>query len=326
MNLDQKTVLKKYFAGQCTDEEKQFVEDFLLSEENPSLSNYLESEWNDTTPTLPQDTKQARRRFHNIQKIIGKPERSQKVWLAAAASVLILLLPLSYLLLKNSCDDIAWQTIETSVGQRKNIELPDGTNVWLNCASSLSYPKAFEGNTRLVKIEGEAFFKVTKNKEKPFIVAFNNHYTKVLGTSFNIKAYPNTDWEYVSVIEGKVAVGKSSQHTQQQYTVLVANERAALSTHSDQFLKSVNQDTKSEVTWRSGALRFQQTSLSDVLAELQRRYNAKLILKQDKNTAMPSFTASIRPDTSLDEVLKILSMTEKITYEKKDDKYIISPK
>lgn len=323
---DRKAILKKYFAGECSTEEKQIIEHFLLSEDNASLAEYLKSEWENTASPVLSDDAIAQQRYLRLSKQIGKhTKRPSYKWVWIAASILILLMPLLYIQLRPATPTVKWATVTTKSGQRKKLILADGSEVWLNAASSITYPLAFSGQNRKVEIKGEAFFHVTKNKHKPFIVAFNHYYTQVLGTSFNIKAFSENEHYQVTVVEGRVAVGEVINNRLDQHTILHRNESASLALHSNRFVKNIV-DADQLVAWKKGEIRFHLTKLPTVIADLSRWYNADIRLADTANVKMPSFTLIVKPGTSLDDVLYMLSMTNKIAYKRLNNQIIISPK
>ena len=101
---------------------------------------------------------------------------------------------------------IALQTITVPAGQRINITLADGTNVWLNARTTIQYPITFNEKERLVKLDGEAYFDVTKDKSKPFIVQTNNYNVEVLGTKFDVDSYSETEIFETTLMEGSVRI------------------------------------------------------------------------------------------------------------------------
>lgn len=326
MQPERKAVLKKYFSGDCSEEEKKIIEQILLNADNASLSEYLKTEWDSISGNVIPDHATAERRYNHILSVIGKPQRSLKVWYWAAAILLVLLTPLFYLKFRGTNNpDIKWLTVSTAAGEQKEVVLPDGSHVLLNYASSVTYPEKFGETNRKITMAGEAFFSVTKNKHKPFIVAFGNHYTQVLGTSFNIKAYPNSAQQFVTVTEGKVAVGEISKDQLHQYTVLHPNESLTLSIKQEAPQKKLLAGTDDIVSWKRKEIQFRETLLPDVVEELQRRYDVNLVVKDKPDIRMPSFTMLIKPETSLEDVLKILTMTNKISYQKIDEKIVITP-
>ena len=121
---------------------------------------------------------------------------------------------------------IALQTITVPAGQRINITLADGTNVWLNARTTIQYPITFNEKERLVKLDGEAYFDVTKDKSKPFIVQTNNYNVEVLGTKFDVDSYSETEIFETTLMEGSVRISSLTD----------ANESLMLTPHNKAYL------------------------------------------------------------------------------------------
>ncbi|WP_143708824.1 FecR family protein [[Flexibacter] sp. ATCC 35208] len=309
MQPDPTTQLKKYFSGECSREEQQLIEQLLLTEDNAAFSAYLQAEW-EALPNnvIPDQTLAAERYARLSKKMRTKPDR--RIWYWAAAIALLFIIPVKFLFTGTQ-----WETITTGTGEHKDILLADGSHVWLNCASSITFDKKFK--ERKITLQGEAFFTVTKDDAKPFIVSFDHYYTQVLGTSFDIKAY-GAEQPIVTVTEGKVAVGVTGASN---YDVLTAHER--LTIFPTAITKEIIPNTARIVAWQKGEIQFHQTKLTDVISELERWYHADLVIA-NPNANMPTFTAVIKPNTTLEEVLQILSMTNKISYRQADNKIIIT--
>lgn len=309
MQPDPTTQLKKYFSGECSREEKQLIEQLLLTEENTAFSAYLQAEW-EALPNnvIPDQTLADARYARLLKKIRPKPDR--RIWYWAAAIALLLIIPIRFLFTGTQ-----WETITTGTGEHKDVVLADGSHVWLNCASSITFDKQLK--ERKITLTGEAFFTVTKDDSKPFIVSFGHYYTQVLGTSFDIKAY-GTEQPVVTVTEGKVAVGVAGAS---KYDVLKANDRLII--FSDSITKDVIPNTAQVVAWQKGELQFHQAKLTQVVAELKRWYNADLVIANPKDP-MPTFTGIFLPNTSLEEVLETMALTKMISYRKVNNKIIIT--
>ncbi|WP_440135194.1 FecR family protein [Chitinophaga sancti] len=309
MPPDPTTQLKKYFSGECSREEQQMIEQLLLTEDNQAFSAYLQAEW-EAIPTnvIPDQTLAEERYARLLKKIHKKPD--YKIWYWAAAIALLLILPLKFLFTGTELE-----TITTGTGEHKDFVLADGSHVWLNCESSITYSKKFK--ERNITLKGEAYFSVTKDDAHPFIVSFGHYYTQVLGTSFDIKAY-GEERPMITVTEGRVSVGGNGGVN---YGILKANNRLTLSPREITLEKVP--DTMQIVAWQKGEIQFHQTKLPAVVAELERWYNTDLVIA-NPNANMPSFTVVIKPNTSLDDVLQILSMTNKISYRQADNKILIT--
>jgi ferric-dicitrate binding protein FerR (iron transport regulator) len=159
-------------------------------------------------------------------------------------------------------------------GNRATVILPDQSKVWMNSNSKLVY-NVGENNTREVKLTGEAFFKVFKDKSRPFIVAANNIKVEVLGTSFNVKARLGSDIVETSLIEGSVKL--TGNDLSQDY-FLNPNEKAIYS-NSLKSIKIESTDNEVETAWKDNKLQFKSERFSDVIKRLEEWYGVKIISK-----------------------------------------------
>jgi len=163
--------------------------------------------------------------------------------------------------------------LETIQGEKSEITLADGTKVWLNESSQLTYPDHF-GNERIVQLKGEAFFDVAKDATRPFIIETNKSDITVLGTSFNVRSYEEEAETTVAVRTGKVRFqpNKSAQKWE-----LTANERISYDYANQRFNKE-DADTPNEWTWHSGQLAFKNTKLKEVITTMEKQYGVKIQL------------------------------------------------
>jgi transmembrane sensor len=159
-----------------------------------------------------------------------------------------------------SVESIAYNTTTTPKGGQYKLTLADGTKVWLNAASSIRYPTSFEGNTREVSITGEAYFEVTKNKSKPFIVKTAADEITVLGTSFNVNSYPDENAVKTSLLEGSVKIGKKVLKPGDAYL----NGKIILT------------DTEQDVAWKNGLFNFNNQDIRAVARQLARWYDLEV--------------------------------------------------
>jgi ferric-dicitrate binding protein FerR (iron transport regulator) len=148
--------------------------------------------------------------------------------------------------------------------------LSDGTRVWLNAASSIRFPVVFTGNNRSVTLNGEAYFEVAKNAQKPFVVTVGNTTVTVLGTHFNINAYPDEGSMKTTLLEGSVQV------TEGTHSVLVQPGEQALEDDNGR-LTAVPANTALAVAWRNGYFQFEEADLKAVLRQIGRWYDLDIV-------------------------------------------------
>ncbi|SMC44820.1 FecR family protein [Pedobacter africanus] len=162
-------------------------------------------------------------------------------------------------------------TISTPNGGQYQIILTDGTRVWLNAASSLKYPTAFSGNERKVELKGEAYFEVSSNQQSPFLVVSNNQTVKVLGTHFNINAYPDEPVVKTTLLEGRVIVSAEHSHDGK---ILSPGQQAIF----DGYHISVDKaDLKEAMAWKNGYFMFKDEDIYAIMNQISRWYNVDVV-------------------------------------------------
>lgn len=219
--------------------------------------------------------------------------------------------------IKTTSGEPEMKTISTPRGKDYELVLSDGTVVLLNADSKITFPTRFTGNKRTVKLVGEAYFKVSKNKHRPFIVETGNLYTKVLGTEFNLKAYPHSDVN-VTLIKGSVAVNAEGKEV-----MLKPGENAEYSENKDIEVTTV--DTEGYIQWKDGYFYFDNVPLIDVVRDLGRWYNVNIEIR---NNSLMSyrlhFIASRK--ASIKEFVDNLNEFNYLHVVHKDNKLIIDRK
>jgi transmembrane sensor len=212
-----------------------------------------------------------------LKKEIRQIKKSEKVFFLqnrnwAIAASLLLLMGLSFFVYQSSINIITKQ-YATRPGEHAKIMLSDGTKIWLNAGSRLKYPVKFKGDTREVYLTGEAFFDVAKDKKHPFIIHTDKMDTKVLGTSFNVQAYPDHATQEVSVLTGRVNV-KSTVTEENVYVtpgqkVVFKSKSNKLQAYTDIPLNSIS-------LWRKNIIVFEDAPLPEVIATINRKYNVTI--------------------------------------------------
>lgn len=169
--------------------------------------------------------------------------------------------------------DVAVNTMTTPNGGLYKLTLADGTKVWLNAASSITYPVAFAGAHRKVSITGEVYFEVAKDEKRPFIVDVNGKSTvEVLGTSFNINSYTNEEAVKTTLLEGSVRVSKAGQSA-----LLTPGGQAVVANSGPGITVKTNADVDQAMAWRNGLFTFNNADLPSVTRQLERWYDIKVV-------------------------------------------------
>ena len=203
--------------------------------------------------------------------------------------------------------EVKYNTLIVPRGGEFSLELADGTRVWLNAESRLRYPVAFTGKERKVEMEGEVYFEVAKNKEKPFIVTVNGVDIRVLGTSFNVSAYQED--MVTTLVEGKVQLKKGNEQV-----ILSPNQQAIWS--DDEFrVKQV--DARNFVLWKEGVFYFEDVDLETILDDMARWYNVNVFYMNPALKEM-KFSVEIRRYGDINEILRRIGQTKRVKFEIKD--------
>ena len=201
------------------------------------------------------------------------------------------------------------------------ISLPDGSSVRLNANTRIEYPEHFAGKIRKVKLSGEAFFEVTKDSIHPFRIETQNASVEVLGTSFNVSAYPNSDKVEVNVETGKV---KLSQYTTGnsvlKFVVLPAGERGWFKVSKGEIGHKEELEPNYDA-WITKVVNFQRTPLREVCAVLENTYHIKFKLENPEIGKIP-YTANFA-DLNLDYIVKVIAHTHHLQVKKNGDEIIL---
>lgn len=207
---------------------------------------------------------------------------------------------LSYNATSTAGTGIQYNTMTTPNGRQFSVRLPDGTNVWLNAASSIRYPTVFNGSERKVEITGEAYFDVIKNAQQPFRVIVNGKAEiAVLGTQFNVNAYEDVRSVNTTLIAGSVGVKETTGKN--NYVVLEPGQQAELSTG----IKVTTADVDKVMAWKNNLFNFEGISLQDAMHQLERWYDIDVVYEN----GIPDikFFGEIDRNVNLGDLLQILS-------------------
>ena len=211
----------------------------------------------------------------------------------------------------NVKDTFADISVEAPLGSKTKLYLPDGTLVWLNAGSRMTYSQGFGVDNRKVELEGEGYFEVKRNEKIPFFVKTKDLQLQVLGTKFNFRDYPEDHEVVVSLLEGKV--GLNNLLREEKEAVLSPDERAVLNKANG--LLTVESVTASNASqWTDGYLFFDEELLPDIAKEMERSYNVKIHIANDSLKTFRFYGNFVRREQNIQEVLEALASTEKMQY------------
>lgn len=204
---------------------------------------------------------------------------------------------------ESNSENELYNTLTVPAGGQFRLTLPDGSKVWLNAASSLTYPVSFQGETRTVTLLGEGYFEVASNREKPFVVNANDMQVEVLGTHFNISAYTEDPSVRTTLLEGAVRVGLAGREIVRQ---LQPGEQAVFRPGATD-LQIRTADTEAVTGWKNNLFIFDDTGIEAVMRQIARWYDVEVVYEGPKPDIR--FTGLMPRNDMVSSVLKILELT-----------------
>lgn len=315
-------LFEKYLTGECTPEEKSAIMACFDRDVNEARIRELIREEFEKEIQVGEDSARTvgevyrdfgwmpgrRRPFRRVFPAFIRPGVAA-AWLGAVFCLALVF----YLFNSKISPEEAMLTTVTAFGERKKVKLSDGSVVWLNAASRLGYPGRFSGDLREVTLEGEAFFDVARNPDKPFVIRSGTLKTTVLGTSFNIRAYEEDKTMSVAVVTGKVRVSSSGKELQ-----LEPNQQAVFDKKRHKLDKKPEMAASEMASWKEGMLQFRNTTFSEVTAVLKRSRGVS-IQYEPRLENCPIIHADFNGDDSLESILGTLMIAVNGSVEKTGD-------
>jgi len=323
---ERKNLLTKYLTGNCTPEEQRLVAWLLRGKDLDSeLAQLIEEMMSSPTDTTALSHSDKDRMYQTIQQQVGeerKPRWIGKFLIAASVTFLFLCLA-GWYIWSNSVTGPVYHQI-ASGDDRKVVTMPDGTTVWLNSHSILKYTDEYGQKDRSVTLQGEAFFKVVKNKQKPFLVTAGPVRTRVLGTSFNVRAEKDQDDIAITLLEGKVAV-----HKVDTLTGASTGDLAMLSPDQQVIYSRISGNRTVQgvaatdyIAWKDDVLVLKNINMKDAITRIEKWYGVKIVVS-DSAINHCIIHASFKKEP-LSTVLYTIGMTSAFTYRQRDNKIILS--
>jgi ferric-dicitrate binding protein FerR (iron transport regulator) len=338
-NVDQHELLSRYFSGEATTAERAKIEAWRqASAENQRVFSGLAQIWQNAAPEKLPPIPHVDQAWSELSAQLGLPPEAQParilemkktpqttapvrkvfwsdryVWAAAA----VLLLAFATILYQYSQKATGLKTVATAYAQQESVELPDGSLVKLNSGSRIQFPKNFPDSARYVVLTGEAYFEVTHD-HRPFYVNTGNAQIRVLGTQFGIWA--RDEQTRVTVREGRVSL-RALELPPAAAVELTANQ-TSICRQQNPPEPPRTIDAGHLLGWLEGKIVFDQTALTEVVAELQRVYKVTIELS-DPALGQHTITGSFHRKP-IESVLASICLTLDLQYSKQDDKFVIS--
>lgn len=215
-----------------------------------------------------------------------------------------------------SSSKMEYNTIATPRGGKYQLALADGSKVWLNSASSIRFPTTFSGKNRKVEITGEAYFEISHNKTKPFIVQVNDTEVEVLGTHFNINSYEDESTLKTTLLEGSIKVNHGNKSI-----LLTPGEEASVRKASHEITVKSGINVKEAIAWKSGYFQFNNADVETIMRQLARWYDLKIVYESE--IPLIKFKGKIQRDLNLSEILEFLK--NDIHFERSGNTITIKP-
>lgn len=309
----------KYLQGELNPEEhlaflKRVKSDDMLKKQFVEAKNLYALALLSEQAIDDEESRISYSRFRRKRQILGFSRAALKYVGYAAAVVFIVIT--TYLVTVRQVEPVIENemfSLHVPAGQRLKFTLPDGTGVWLNARTTISYPAMFRGNERKVMIEGEALFDVAEDKEKPFIVSARGITMTVLGTEFNVYSYPQSDYVRVSLLEGSLSVCREAKQSDE--VILLPNQEVTID--ADRMSVETIRDP-GYFLWTEGVYSFQNESLNHILRKLEMYYDIDIVVK-DPTIYSWEYTGKFRQSHGIDEILRIIQKIHKFTILKDEE-------
>ncbi|WP_025764906.1 FecR family protein [Dyadobacter tibetensis] len=322
--------IAKYLSGESTEEEERALRIWMQeSKDNLQLFKEIEQNWSDkkrkeSPELLIRGKNRVFEKIANDKREKGSAGYNPKWKIRAkyfgqlAAALIICAIGFYwYASDERTHAEMVRAKVVENIGPPREVVLPDGSRVWLNAASNIRYPETFLSDTREIYLEGEAFFEVQRDEERPFIVHTEGISTRVLGTSFNIRAYPEQADIEVTVASGKVSVADSTGVIGE----LIKDQQIAYQKSSGRSTRQLVANQQMQ-QWKNGQLIFDSEPFGDVAQILARRFQVEITFQNIDIKRCP-VTARFDGQESLEQILYMLCLVSESEHEFKSEKRVL---
>lgn len=308
------SLLQKFYDGKTSPEEETLLSGYISDGEVGVFDEYCTNKWLQQSYEIPSEVKE-RIRKNIIDNILLKKKQARillfkgvvkKFAKAAGMAAVLLMVVFAGWHVADSRKPEVFKIVSER-GQKSSITLPDGSRVWLNSASAISYTSDYNSKERNVFLQGEAYFEVAANPEIPFVVHSQNLAVEALGTKFNVKAYVEDDCIVTTLVQGQVKTtyGNVSE-------LLFPAQVSSFEKSTGQMTKSRVNDTAHMVPWIRNEILFTESSLSEIAVLLERMYNVTVMF-DESDIGNYTYTGLVR-NNSLQNVLELISTTSPVDY------------
>lgn len=308
-----KELLYRFFEGEATEEEKQSIKDWMESSVENEWLFLKERKLYDAILLLGDNEGQEQRKALSVSLGVIVLHISR----IAAIAILTLALNYVYQSYLRPEHEGTMQTISVPAGQRVNLTLPDGSEVWLNARTTLSYPVNFNRKNRLLHLDGEAYFEVAQDAGRPFIVETKAGTVEALGTSFNVECYSFLDKYETVLMNGKVKV--SLRDKDSESIMLLPDKKASL---KEGVLQVEHVSDYTPYRWREGLICFKRASFASIMEEFEKYYGVEVRILNE-NVLQYYYTGKFRHTDGVDHALRVLRNDIFFSYRKDDEKQVI---
>ena len=303
-------ILYKFFEGKASPKEQRLIGQWLDESEKPKEVLVRER--------MVFDAMIVSGGITDRQSVQSRKKRTRVVFmelLRVAAVILVMFLVGGYIYVRKMEEiRLANNIVTVPVGQRVNLQLPDGTSVWLNASSEIIYPAYFSGSTREIHLNGEAYFEVEHNASKPFIVHTETFDIKVLGTKFNVEAYKGMEGFTTALMEGSVEV--TDRKNKDKSVRLYPAQKVAF--RNGELCKSPI-DNYDVYRGREGLICFKETRFADLMRQLEKNYGVRILINNEA-VKEKVFSGKFRTTDGIDNALRLLQKEGHYTFEWDENK------
>jgi transmembrane sensor len=331
INQEHLNLITKHLRGETSAFEENLLKEWIL-ESDQNKEYYAETVflWNagkapvEQIPDVELAWSKVRKRTISNDSANSNPENNVRrlsdysTYWKVAASILVFI-ALGYLTRS------LWKEKEVirlaSGDQKREFYLPDSSKVSLNSNSSIAYTEDYNESNREITMEGEAFFEVKKDKQKPFIVNGKLSRTEVLGTSFNVRSYGNATSDEIEVVTGRVSFASLAQGKKTQ-VVLLPGDKAVLDEKGEMETSKIS--IANTTSWKNEKLLFENNSLQEVVVAMEDYFKVSIEIQNSELNSCRFTGTFTKP--SIEEMMQVLSVSINLSYSKKDQTYLLSGK